>query len=80
MCFSFLTRIYRTKRLIEDYHEEVASQIRLISNGDFDGLTTTQKNEFISDTRQSFGNTALLLQGGASFGKVYIFKVLGTIV
>lgn len=57
----------RTKKLIEDYMEEVVAQIEYIeSTSDFDAQA---KIKFFSDTRQSFGCSALVLQGGTALGK-----------
>lgn len=62
----------RTKHLIEDYIHEVVSQIEFIRDNDFDEISPHAKVDFLQDTRQSFGGTALLLQGGASFGLYHL--------
>lgn len=67
----------RTKYLIEDYTEEVVAQLELIAQTDSEAFSFQSKLDFFTDTRQSFGNTALLLQGGATFGvskQTFIFK------
>ncbi|KAL2914390.1 triacylglycerol lipase [Polyrhizophydium stewartii] len=61
-----------TKTLIDDYLEEVVLQLNIICDTEFENLTLHQKWELFSDTRQSFGNTALLLQGGATFGMYHL--------
>lgn len=59
-----------TKKLIEDYMEEVVTQIEYIeSTPDFDAPT---KMKFFSDTRQSFGCSALVLQGGTALALYHI--------
>lgn len=59
-----------TKKLIEDYMEEVVSQIEYIeSTSDFDAQG---KIKFFSDTRQSFGRSALVLQGGTALALYHI--------
>ncbi|GAA5798523.1 hypothetical protein HPULCUR_003927 [Helicostylum pulchrum] len=59
-----------TKKLIEDYMEEVVTQIEYIeSTSDFDAQA---KIKFFSDTRQSFGCSALVLQGGTALALYHI--------
>ncbi|KAI9004738.1 acyl transferase/acyl hydrolase/lysophospholipase [Gaertneriomyces semiglobifer] len=59
-----------TKLLIEDYINEIVRKLEFIRNAR--SLDNSQKLEFFHDTRQSFGNTALLLQGGATFGLYHL--------
>ncbi|KAI8579235.1 hypothetical protein K450DRAFT_243427 [Umbelopsis ramanniana AG] len=65
------TRSYiGTKSLIEDYMDEVVSQLEYVeTTGELDPQT---KLKFFMDTRQSFGCSALILQGGATFGLYHI--------
>jgi hypothetical protein len=58
--------------LIEDYLQEVVNQLNYLCAKEYPGFSLQQKAEFFNDTRQSFGNTALLLQGGATFGKRHL--------
>ncbi|CAO3687425.1 unnamed protein product [Umbelopsis vinacea] len=59
-----------TKSLIEEYMDEVVSQLEYIeTNKELDQQT---KLKFFMDTRQSFGCSALILQGGATFGLYHI--------
>ncbi|KAG1055257.1 hypothetical protein G6F43_002782 [Rhizopus delemar] len=59
-----------TKQLIQDYMEEVVTQIEYIeSTPDFDAQA---KLKFFSDTRQSFGCSALVLQGGTALALYHI--------
>ncbi|CEP08151.1 hypothetical protein [Parasitella parasitica] len=60
----------RTKQLIEDYMDEVVSQIEYIeSTSDFNAQA---KIKFFSDSRQSFGCSALVLQGGTALALYHI--------
>ncbi|CAG8496470.1 17018_t:CDS:10 [Cetraspora pellucida] len=61
-----------TKKLIEDYTEEVATQLEYINQSDFSDISHTSKLDFFNDTRQSFGCSALFLYGGASFGLYHL--------
>jgi len=66
-----------TKLLIEDYVTQVALAIDAVAaspttNGHPSGLTSQYKLDFLHDTRQAFGRTALLLQGGAIFGLCHL--------
>lgn len=62
---------FGTKRLIEKYHNEVIKCIRQIYSAKTAKLTLQQKLTFFSETRHSFGHTALMLSGGATFGKFH---------
>jgi len=61
-----------TKKLIEDYTEEVVTQLEYIGENNFAELPNYSKIEFFHDTKQSFGNTALVLYGGATFGLCHL--------
>jgi TAG lipase/lysophosphatidylethanolamine acyltransferase len=61
-----------TKSLIEDYTKEVVTQLEYIAEKDFIDLPQYSKLEFFNDTRQSFGCTALVLYGGATFGLYHL--------
>jgi predicted acylesterase/phospholipase RssA len=61
--------------LIEKYHNEVIKCIRLIYYSKSSKLSLQQKLTFFAETRHSFGHTALMLSGGATFGK-YHFGVI----
>ena len=64
-----------TKRIIEKYIDEVIKSIRTIYLADPNQISIEKKLEFFSETRHSYGRTALLLSGGATFGK-YHFGLL----
>lgn len=55
-----------TKKLIEDYMDEVVKQIEYIETTN--ELDQQTKLKLLSDTRQAFGCSALVLQGGTAFG------------
>lgn len=73
-----------TKYLIEEYIAQVAESVEDISsiptngagtgsaNGRDDALTNQMKLDFIHDTRQAFGRSSLVLQGGAIFGLCHL--------
>jgi len=68
-----------TKSLIQKYHKEVVKCIKLIFSCDNSKLSLQQKLTFFQETRHSFGHTALMLSGGASFGKFH-FGVLTALI
>jgi predicted acylesterase/phospholipase RssA len=57
--------------LIEKYHNEVIKCIKLIYYSKTSKLSLQQKMTFFAETRHSFGHTALMLSGGATFGKFH---------
>lgn len=68
-----------TKLLIEDYITQVALAIDYVTaypttqaDDTQGGLTSQAKLDLLHDTRQAFGRTALVLQGGAIFGLCHI--------
>lgn len=71
-----------TKYLIEEYITQVAESVEDISdlptshptawNADDTVLTNQMKLDFVHDTRQAFGRSTLVLQGGAIFGLCHI--------
>lgn len=64
-----------TKILIQDYTTEVMQcleYIRSLSEGSTNFLTSEKKMQFFKDTKHSYGLTALILQGGSSFGLFHL--------
>jgi TAG lipase/lysophosphatidylethanolamine acyltransferase len=59
-----------TKQMIEDYMDEVVTQIEYVESSP--DLDPQIKMKFFSDTRQGFGRSALVLQGASAFGKRHI--------
>ena len=65
-----------TKYLIDEYITQVAESVEDISSiptgGTAATLTNQLKLDFIHDTRQAFGRSTLVLQGGAIFGLCHL--------
>ncbi|KAF9166430.1 hypothetical protein DFQ26_007916 [Actinomortierella ambigua] len=61
-----------TKHLIESYMDEVVSQLEHVAETSPTRLSRQAKIDFFMETRQSFGSSALLLHGGASFGMYHL--------
>lgn len=66
-----------TKLLIEDYVTQVALAVDYVTSypttsGLQGGLTHQAKMDVLHDTRQAFGRSALVLQGGSIFGLCHI--------
>ena len=66
-----------TKLLIEEYVTEVALAIEHVtalstSQSDESGWTSQAKLDLLHDTRQAFGRSTLILQGGAMFGLCHL--------
>lgn len=66
-----------TKVLVDDYITQVALSIQYVTflqttSTDSSGFTPQAKLELLHDTRQAFGRTTLLLQGGSIFGLCHI--------
>ncbi|KAI9138780.1 acyl transferase/acyl hydrolase/lysophospholipase [Paraphysoderma sedebokerense] len=61
-----------TKNLIESYHTEVVTILDHILNTNFPQLTPQMKLDFFHETYKSFGCSALVLQGGATFGLYHL--------
>lgn len=61
-----------TKSLIEEYIDEVVNQIDRIAWSEEEEITNLMKIDFFSDVLQSFGRTALIFHGGASFGLCHL--------
>ncbi|KXN72694.1 hypothetical protein CONCODRAFT_4428, partial [Conidiobolus coronatus NRRL 28638] len=63
---------FGTKYLIEDYINELATQFEYVSQAPTEKIPFQQKLDYFRDTSKTFGQTALILQGGASFGIYHI--------
>ncbi|KAL8805269.1 MAG: hypothetical protein Q9182_002037 [Xanthomendoza sp. 2 TL-2023] len=66
-----------TKLLIEDYITQVALAIQYVTTlptaqNDETGWTSQTKLDLLHDTRQAFGRSTLVLQGGAMFGLCHL--------
>jgi len=63
---------FGTKRLIEEYVDEVCECLTFLSNTRIEGMHEGRKLDFFKDILLSFGRPALLLSGGASLGAFHI--------
>lgn len=63
---------FGTKRLIEEYFEEVRCCLDYICVGDFPDFSDDEKMLFFKRTGHSFGRSALLLSGGATLGMFHL--------
>ncbi|KAL4896379.1 acyl transferase/acyl hydrolase/lysophospholipase [Aspergillus ambiguus] len=66
-----------TKFLIDDYITQVALSIKYVTElqttaNHHGGFTSQAKLELLHDTRQAFGRTTLVLQGGSIFGLCHL--------
>jgi len=61
-----------TKRLIDDYVEEVCTSIRYLSAHPKSGMLPAQKVDFLKAVLLSFGRPSLLMSGGASLGAFHL--------
>ena len=66
-----------TKLLIDDYITQVALSIQYVTSVPGapmhpSGFSSQAKLELLHDTRQAFGRTTLLLQGGSAFGLCHL--------
>jgi TAG lipase/lysophosphatidylethanolamine acyltransferase len=58
-----------TKKLIQDYIDEIVNQIDRVAWCQEPEITLNMKIDYLADVLHSFGKTALIFHGGASFGK-----------
>lgn len=61
-----------TKKLIEDYVDEVCAALNYICDNDFATASAETKLKFFQDTALSFGRSALMLSGGATLGLFHV--------
>lgn len=64
--------VHGTKKLVEEYTEEVAKILEYICDNDFEDLTLNKKFDFFYELRQTFGRSALLLSGGSTLGMYHL--------
>lgn len=67
-----------TKKLIQQYVDEVVYQLNYVADADVPGVTDAAKLRFFSDTRRAYGRSALLLSGGGGLG-VFQAGVIGAL-
>ena len=63
---------FGTKHLITDYLNEVCTSLRWIAETEFKNYSLVQKVEFFERTYQAFGQSALMLSGGAALGLFHL--------
>lgn len=61
-----------TKQLINDYLDEVTAALELLCDSDVKVLPPSRKRRFFNRAARSFGRSALLLSGGASYGLFHL--------
>lgn len=61
-----------TKKIIEEYIEEVAACLHYVADTDSDDISLGDKIKFFKRTGRSFGRSALMLSGGASLGMFHL--------
>ena len=61
-----------TKRLIEHYLTEVATALDYLCDNEFEEFPFKEKLDFFETTAQAFGQTGLMLSGGAALGLFHI--------
>ncbi|MGK0290517.1 MAG: TAG lipase/steryl ester hydrolase/phospholipase A2/LPA acyltransferase [bacterium] len=61
-----------TKYLIDDYIDTVEDTLVYLCDNEFKSFPFHEKLSFFEETAQSFGRTALLLSGGATFGLFHL--------
>jgi predicted acylesterase/phospholipase RssA len=59
---------FGTKRLIERYLDEVCESLEFLAEIDTPEVTAQEKREFFEFTSQTFGQSCLMLSGGAALG------------
>ncbi|PCJ46957.1 MAG: patatin family protein [Moraxellaceae bacterium] len=68
----YQSSLFGTKHLVTDYLDEVCACLRWISNTEFSNFSFVQKLEFFERTSQAFGQSALMLSGGAALGLFHL--------
>lgn len=61
-----------TKKLIEDYLDEVCAALNYLCDNEFDNFTSNDKSLFFRRTGHAFGRSALMLSGGATLGVFHL--------
>ncbi len=61
-----------TKRLVDDYLQEVVAGLDWLCDTEFAGLSRLKKARFFDDVAQSYGRSALMLSGGATMGLFHV--------
>lgn len=57
-----------TKKLIEDYVQEMNDSLKYVASDEFTWISTQEKYEFFEDCEKAYGQPALMFSGGATLG------------
>lgn len=63
---------FGTKKLIEDYVEEIADALQLIASLDNEAISFEEKLDFFNRASHCFGRSALMLSGGGALGFYHV--------
>ncbi len=61
-----------TKRLIQEYVEEVVATLNEFCDNDFEGITDSEKLHFFHEVALAYGRSSLMLSGGATLGLFHV--------
>lgn len=61
-----------TKKLVQDYLDEVVSALEFLCEAPVPGLSEAERLRFFRETAQSYGRSALMLSGGATLGLFHV--------
>jgi TAG lipase / steryl ester hydrolase / phospholipase A2 / LPA acyltransferase len=61
-----------TKRLIEEYVDEVVAVLNELCEAEIEGFPTAEKLKFFHEVALSYGRSALMLSGGATLGLFHV--------
>ena len=61
-----------TKKLINEYLDEVTASLNLLCDSDVKSLPPMRKRRFLKRTARGFGRSSLMLSGGASLGLFHV--------
>jgi len=64
--------LFGTKRLIEDYIEEIADSLHYLADLDSEEISFEERLDFFQRASHCFGRSALMLSGGAALGNFHI--------
>lgn len=64
----FTTTYIGTKKIIEDYIEEVSQSLAYIASAECANLSLKEKTDFFENCQKAYGQPALMFSGGATLG------------
>lgn len=68
----YATLLSGTKSLIEDYVDEICFALKFVLSDSSNEMSNAEKLAFFSETRHSYGRTALFFSGGAGLGLYHL--------